>query len=152
MAYSKKTSRYRRRRAYRKRGFKRRKYGRRYYKKRSVRFPKNTEVKSGVKQLETIIEPETKTVSNVDYISYPAGQVMIIGGDSNVVYNIRFPQGSGATGRIGAKIEPVKLRLTGTIGLRSYRDGDLPETAHLNPQYWMVRLLVYQVQKWYFHL
>lgn len=154
MAYSKKASRYRRRRAYRKRAFKRRRYRRRYYKKRSVRFPKYTEVKCVSKeQVNNVLPKNIATADDpIAFISFQPMTCFIVGGsEGSDPWNVAIDKGTGSQQRIGAKIEPVKFRLSGSIALNFavYRQ-DLqqqpPYTQSQFPSFWQVRLIVYQVR------
>lgn len=153
MAYSKKASRRRYRSSKRRRYSRRRRYRRKYYRRRAGRFPKNTEVKSVVKQLENQVLVRNTNVNNdaYAYCHFPPGQVMIIGAPhvanaQNIRYTMSVSPGWLQYERIGAKIEPVKLRLTGACSMSCSVNDPLTSMNERQPCAWQIRLIVYQVR------
>lgn len=139
MAYRKKGAKSSSRRSYRRRYTRRRRYRRKYPKRSGRRFPKGTEVKSKSLNEDGTIVPATDLgTGNLQF--YP-GFAFTIGGNSATAHNIFINQGAGQGERVGAKIEPVKLRLSGTFQL-------IGVSANVNnpPNFWQVRMLVYQVK------
>lgn len=139
MAYRKKGAKSASRRSYRRRYTRRRRYRRKYPRRSGRRFPKGTEVKSKSINQNGTIQPATDLGSgNLQF--YP-GFAFSVGGDPSTSYNIAIPQGTAQGERVGSKIEPIKLRLSGTFQLigRSVN-------ANNPPNFWQVRMLVYQVK------
>ena len=139
MAYRKKGAKSASRRSYRRRYTRRRRYRRKYPKRSGRRFPKGTEVKSKQFNNQGTIVPATDMGSgNLQF--YP-GYCFSIGGDPSTSNNIAIKQGTAQGERVGAKIEPIKLRISGTFQL-------VGVAANVNnpPNFWQVRMLVYQVK------
>lgn len=141
MAYSKKASgRYRRTRRTR-RYTRRRRYRRKYPRRSGKRFPRGTEVKSKSMDISGTVNVTSNSSNGVDVITYFPGHFIAIGGASgnNVM---TFPQGTNQGQRVGVKIEPIKLRISGAISLTDSAAGNI----NSQPNFWQVRLLVYQVK------
>lgn len=118
-------------------GFRRRyrRYYRRY--KRNRRFPKSTECKC--------VEIRTSTswqfdANGTDAIAFSPGRVTIIPSPN---HGVDIVQGTSGTQRIGNKITPVKLRITGALSFD--RDYGAIQTDNI-PMSFHVRLLIYQVR------
>lgn len=146
-------SRYRRK-GYRYRRRRYRRYRKRTYRsRRRVYFPKNTEVKCIAKQSHHVLgtENENNVAGEVMFCKfYPMVTFHICAfSPENAQYSyMMYPyNGIGSQGRIGAKIEPVKLRLSGSISLLFPTDNQIDQYhwSH-QPSFWQVRLLVYQVK------
>lgn len=140
MAYAKKASR-RYRRSRRSRRYTRRRRYRRYYPRRSgKRFPKGTEVKSVSKSFtRAFVYSQYGETQNT---TFNPGFVTMIGLKDEQVYGLHIPQGTAQGERVGAKIEPIKLRISGAISLAT-RGSDQVRNA---PNFWQVRCVVYQVK------
>lgn len=141
MAYSKKVSRRYRRAGRARRYTRRRRYRRKYSRRSGKRFPKGTEVKSISKTFNGSVTPANSTANDVQFLKFYPGHFVVIGGGSgaNCIY---IPQGTAQGQRVGAKIEPVKLRVSGAFSL-SPKAADQVQYA---PNFWQIRLLVYQVK------
>lgn len=138
MAYRKKGAKSASRRSYRRRYTRRRRYRRKYPRRSGRRFPKGTEVKSITKTFAL----NTGTVASGENISYYPGYCTTIGGSVAGNGNMSIPLGTGMNQRVGAKVEPIKLRISGSCSLVS-------KAQHQNtfePNFWQVRCLVYQVK------
>lgn len=141
MARAKKASRRSYRRFGYKRTYRRRRYRRKYTKRSGKRFPKGTEVKSKSKMVSSTLMP-TSTVENT--ISYSPGYAFILGGADASDYMMSIPLGTGQGERVGAKIEPIKLRVSGSMSLEN--SGDIVGNDTYSPNFWQVRCLVYQIK------
>lgn len=131
-----------------KRTRKRPRYSRRYYRRRhrtsywrrsrgNRRFPKSTEAKlveyKGVHSWEF-----NQELANADVTFYP-GFFHTIGSNT---YGINILQGTGTNQRIGAKVTPIKLRISGVLSFDrkfSLAEPIIPESFH-------IRMFVYQVR------
>lgn len=125
---------------------KRPRYSRRYYRRRyrkykryyrrGRRFPRATEVKS-VSFYSNQIWQFDQDLANQDVTFYPGFCSMF----PSPQIGINIEQGTNSNQRIGAKVTPVKLRLSGSLSLdRVFASpGILPQSFH-------VRLIVYQVR------
>lgn len=141
MARAKKASR----RRYRRFGYSRRsrwrRYRRRYPKRSGRRFPKGTEVKSVSKLVN--YSQQIGVVSGANLITYKPGFCTMIGGsNNNAAYNISIVKGTESYQRVGTKIEPIKLRISGSLTLTTSNDGQVNSA----PNFWQVRCIVYQVK------
>lgn len=141
MAYSKKVSRRYRRTGYRRRYTRKRRYRRKYPRRSGKRFPKGVEVKSMSKSFTKSFD--VVAVAETSLVTFWPGFCSIIGDSSaNNPYSICIPQGTGMSQRIGAKIEPIKLRISGCISIKSKAQNQV----QLAPNFWQVRCVVYQVK------
>lgn len=141
MARAKKASRRRYRRFNYSRWYRRRRYRRRYPKRSGRRFPKGTEVKSVTKVVN--FQQQIGVVSGANLITYKPGFCTIIGGsDNNSAFNLAITKGAESYQRVGTKIEPVKLRISGSLTLTTSSDGQVNSA----PNFWQVRCIVYQVK------
>lgn len=126
---------------------KRPRYSRRYYRRRSRishykysrglrRFPKATEAKL-VEFQQQHSWSFNQDLENENVTFYP-GLSCIIPFDT---VGINIGQGTAVNQRIGAKVKPIKLRLSGVLSYDRHFSGNaiIPESFH-------VRLLVYQVR------
>lgn len=145
MAKAKKASRrYSRARRY-KRTYRRRWYRRKYSRRSGRRFPKGTEVKSISKSVQTTLMPVNATVSSEKVIQFKPGYAFIIGSSESNSYTMSIPQGYAQGQRVGAKIEPIKLRISGCLSLAEPGETLTDNYLHI-PNFWQVRVLVYQVK------
>ena len=140
MAYRKKGAKSASRRSYRRRYTRKRRYRRKFYRRYYKRFPKGTEVKSKSADADGTIKPSFYDSAEVTYMSYSFGRYVTIGG-SSTSFNIPITQGTGQGQRVGNKIEPIKLRISGTFQVD---DSALGNTGA--PNFWQIRCLVYQVR------
>lgn len=136
MAYSKKVSRRYRRSGRTRRYTRRRRYRRKYPRRSGKRFPKGVEVKSKSVYVAGSVSPVTEN----SFLTFYPGHVTTIG-SSGGANNLAIEQGTSQGQRVGAKIEPIKLRISGAFQLEG-------ATGNVNgpPNFWQVRLLVYQVK------
>lgn len=141
MVSAKKARRTRRARYYRRRYRRLRRRYRRY--RRTRRFPKNTEVKSVNKHFSGSVMTAASTGST-PLINFQPGFAISIGGDSDelIPNNISIAQGTGLSQRVGAKVEPIKLRISGSFSLE-FKENQQMTYA---PNFWQVRVIVYQVK------
>ncbi|QCH00632.1 Cap [Circoviridae sp.] len=125
---------------------KRARYSRRYYRRRNRkfkryyrrgrRFPRATEVKS-VSFYSKQIWQFDQDLANQDVTFYPGFVTMF----PSPQIGIDITQGTNTNQRIGAKVTPIKLRLSGSLSLdRVFAKPDI------QPQSFHVRLIVYQVR------
>lgn len=147
-------SRYRRR-------FRRSRFRRRYSRGKYRRFPKSTETKvvSKVSGHYWDMSDALVHLVNSNLVFHPV-RMVAIGGISDAFFNIKIPQGTGISNRIGAKVKPIKLRLSGVMNyvgpLQS--NGTVANPNNNNnatlgmvlpmesPQAYQLRLIVYQVR------
>lgn len=140
MAYRKKGAKSASRRTYRRRYTRRRRYRRKYPRRSGRRFPKGTEVKSKSVDLNGSVTPTFVEISGATNMSLVPGKFITIGGSTDN-YNLQIPQGTAQGQRVGAKIEPIKLRISGSLQVD---DTTLGITNP--PNFWQVRCIVYQVK------
>ena len=140
MAYRKKGAKSASRRSYRRRYTRRRRYRRKYTRRSGKRFPRGTEVKS--KSWCTCQSLSVTAEANM--ISFKPGFVSIIGTAEDTPYGMGVSVGNAQGQRIGAKFEPIKLRISGSISLQD--SGSVGGNTIQAPNFWQVRVLVYQVK------
>lgn len=140
MVSAKKARRVRRARYSRRRYKRLRRRFRRY--RRTRRFPKNTEVKSVNKHFSGQITA-TNTGDNAN-VTFTPGYAISIGGSEtlNIANNLSIAQGTGLSQRVGAKVEPIKLRISGSFSLV----GNTLNQPQYAPNFWQVRCIVFQVK------
>lgn len=147
-------TRYRRR-------YRRYRFRKRYYRGKYRRFPKSTETKV-VSKVSGHYWNMSEALANLELgklVFHPLRMVSIGGGTSDF-YNIRIQAGTGLNQRIGAKIKPIKLRISGVmnyIGPLTSNGSVANPTNNANatlgmtlpmesPQAYQLRLIVYQVR------
>lgn len=147
-------TRYRRR-------YRRYRFRKRYYRGKYRRFPKSTETKV-VSKVSGHYWDMSQALANVDIgkIFFHPLRMISIGGGNSDFYNIRIQAGTGLNQRIGAKIKPIKLRISGVmnyIGPLTSNGSVANPTNNANatlgmvlpmesPQAYQLRLIVYQVR------
>lgn len=116
----------------------RRRYRRLYRRRGGRRFPKNTECKSA--ECKCIDSWEITTTNNGTTVEnfYPMKRIVL---PSSIM---PITQGTNINQRIGAKIKPIKLRLSGAVSLD--RTPETTDNANQLPESFHIRLLVYQVR------
>lgn len=147
-------TRYRRR-------YRRYRFRKRYYRGKYRRFPKSTETKVVSKVSGHYWDMSQALANLVDnkLVFHPLRMISIGGGNSDF-YNLRIQAGTGLNQRIGAKIKPIKLRISGVmnyIGPLTSNGSVANPTNNANatlgmvlpmesPQAYQLRLIVYQVR------
>ena len=87
-----------------------------YPRRSGKRFPRNTEVKSVSKAFNKSFD--IAKYGETDNITYFPGFVSYIGDSlASRSYSINISTGTGQGEKIGCKIEPIKLRISGAISL-----------------------------------
>lgn len=151
MAYSKRARASRARRRYHRRRYGRYKRKYRRYRRR-YRRASRTEVKCVSKECYYAVNTQNVPVNDdrMAGIKFKPMNIFIVGcpPPDGFNYCVGFTEGTGPQQRIGAKISPIKLRLSGAISIDfgDSRSDVMPDPAAEQPNFWQIRLLIYQVR------
>lgn len=122
-----------------KRSAKPRKFNNRNRRRFGKPFPKDTEVKYNALTVSGSVSPSYNSAQSL--LEFYPGMYLTVGGSSGD-YNLAISQGTAQGQRVGAKVEPLKLRISGTLQL----DDNFRGNVNYPPNFWQVRMIVYQVK------
>lgn len=153
MAYRRKRSKMASRSSYRRRYSRRRRY-RRYNSRRTYRryrrFPKHSECKTIVKAVSYYWAFDNPTLVTESTVQFAPMRVFVLPGISQNYANAVAPLNQSLTnsGRIGAKVSPVKLRITGSMSYSppNYIEDEPTRTMQILPGAFHLRLVVMQLK------